>query len=332
MKLFITGASGFIGGAIAKSLSQNHHVKAMARSEISARKIAALGATPVICDLNTVTEGDLQHSDIVIHAAARAEDWGTYQAFFNTNVMGTRRMLDAASRAGVKRFIHIGTEAALFKGQDLINVDESYPLALDSPFPYASTKALAEQAVLEANADGFETLSLRPRLVWGPEDQSILPAIVSMIDKGTFAWINDGKARTSTTHVDNIVHAVTLALTKGVPGDAYFISDAEVFSLKQFFTQLLATENISVPEKSVPAWLLQPIAYLVDTIWRSLRIRAKPPITRMAVAMMRSDCTLNIDKAKTELCYQPVVSVAEGMRALAGKAAALQTGEGMLPE
>lgn len=332
MKLFITGASGFIGGAIAKALSPSYAVRAMARSEDSARKIKALGAVPVICDLTTVTEGDLQGTDIVIHAAARAEDWGAYEAFFKSNVIGTRHLLDVARRAGVKRFIHIGTEAALFRGQDLIDVDESMPCALDSPFPYAQTKALAEQAVLEANQAGFETLSIRPRMVWGPEDQSILPAICEMIDKGSFVWINQGQAETSTTHIDNVVHAVTLALSKGQPGEAYFVSDAEVSRLKPFFSQLIATAGVEVPDKSLPAWLLQPVAWLVDRIWRLFNLKSKPPITLMAVAMMRCNCTLNIDKARAELGYQPVMSVAEGMQQLQARGASQQGMTGMLAD
>ena len=332
MKLFITGASGFVGGAIAKKMSRTHSVKAMARSAASAQKVKELGATPVSCDLNTVTEGDLHGIDIVIHAAARAEEWGQYESFYQANVIGTQRMLDAAKRAGVKRFIHIGTEAALFKGQSMENIDESYPYALDSPFPYAKTKALAEKAVLEASEPGFETLSLRPRLVWGPEDQSILPAVIDMIEKGTFAWINQGKAQTSTTHIDNIVHAADLALTKGKAGNAYFVCDGEVNSLRDFFVKLLATANVQAPEKSLPSWALEPLAMLVDLVWKVFRIQSKPPLTRMAVAMMRSTCTLDTSRASEDLGYQPVVTVSEGMMNLATYQTQVQSSAGMLPE
>ena len=101
-----------------------------------------------------------------------------------------RRLLEAceaaAREAGVKRFIHIGTEAALVHGQDLHEVDERYPLAFDSPYPYCSTKARAEQAVREAYdpAGGFTTPVLRPRFIWGPGDATLLPALPKMAQPG----------------------------------------------------------------------------------------------------------------------------------------------------
>lgn len=316
MKLFITGASGFIGGAITQRLSPHHQVKAMARSASSAEKVESLGAEAVSCDLLTITEGDLQGCDLVIHAAARAEEWGSYADFYQANVVGTRRMLEAAQGAGVKRFIHLGTEAALFRGQTMRQIDETTPYAFESPFPYSKTKALAEHAVLAAASATFHTLSLRPRLVWGPGDQTIVPAIKEMVAQGTFAWIDQGKVLSSTTYIDNLVAAVELALTEGGSGQAYFVCDEGEVNLRAFLTELLATEGISLPQKSFPSWLLKPLAHIVDRVWQVASIERKPPITRMAVAMMSRDCTLVCDKAKRDLGYAPIVSREEGLATL----------------
>ena len=119
-KIFITGASGFVGGAIAKRLAPDHWVLAMARSAQAFEKVKALGVRPVSCGLDTIEAGALQEFDTVIHCAAYVEPWGKFKDFYEVNVEGTRRLLEAARKAGVKRFIHIGTEAALFKGQDKI--------------------------------------------------------------------------------------------------------------------------------------------------------------------------------------------------------------------
>ena len=153
MKIFITGASGFVGGAAARRLVEaGHDVTAMSRSARSDALISALGGEPVRCDLESVSAAHLNGCEVVVHAAAFVEAWGEEDAWERANVGGTRNMLKAAREAGVKRFIHIGTEAALVHGQDLHQVDESYPLAFDSPFPYCWTKARAEQAVREATA------------------------------------------------------------------------------------------------------------------------------------------------------------------------------------
>src|SRR6185312_15334837 len=110
----------------------------------------------------------------------------------------------ACARAGVARFVHVGTEAALMAGEPLVQVDETAPLRPDSPVLYSSTKAKAEQLVASANRDGFATVVVRPRFVWGVGDTTLLPAMVEMTKAGRFAWVNGGRHRTSTTHVDNV--------------------------------------------------------------------------------------------------------------------------------
>lgn len=165
MNIFVTGASGFVGGAFVKAAVARHAVTAMSRSEKSDAEIAALGAAVVRCSLDDVTADAMRGADAVVHCAAYVEDWGPWRDYWRYNVDATKRMLRAARGAGVKRFVHIGTEAALFYGQDMRDVDESYPLALHSPFPYSRTKAYAEQAVRAASdpQHGFETIVVRPR-------------------------------------------------------------------------------------------------------------------------------------------------------------------------
>src|SRR4029453_14141148 len=95
-------------------------------------------------------------------------------------------------------------------GEPLVNVNEDAPLRPDSKAAYSATKALAEQAVRNANGDGFETVGIRPRVGWGPGDTTILPALVEAVEAGRFAWIGGGRHLTSTTHVDNAVEGLVL--------------------------------------------------------------------------------------------------------------------------
>jgi nucleoside-diphosphate-sugar epimerase len=101
-------------------------------------------------------------------------------------------MLGAAQQVGARRFIHTGTEAALVRGQHLRGVDETAPLAFDSSYPYCRTKALAEQAVRDDNCAGFETIILRPRFIWGPGDQTILPLLKK---NGRKRWVDVDRSR-----------------------------------------------------------------------------------------------------------------------------------------
>ena len=320
MKIFITGASGFVGGAYLKAFAKDHQITAMSRSEKSDAAIRALGATPMRASLGEVKTEQLKGFDAVVHCAAYVEEWGPWADYWRVNVDGTKELLVAAKGADVRRFVHIGTEAALFYGQHMRNVDEHYPLALNSPYPYSRTKAHAEKAVREANdpTAGFTTVVVRPRFVWGPGDQTILPVVKAMVEKGQFAWIGGGRNKTSTTYIGNLVHAMNLALTKGEGGQAYFVLDSGgpvVF--REFMTKMLAAAGIDPGNRSVPGWLVRAIAYAGETTYRALGLKSKPPLTRFTANIMSRDCILVDAKARKEMAYAPPFTVEQGLAALA---------------
>ena len=316
MRIFITGASGFIGGAIATSLKSSHTLFGMARSEKSADKLKKRGVQPVLCSLSDIQAQHLVDIDIVIHAAAFVEPWGSRKQFWDANVIGTQNVLKAAQAAGVNRFIHIGTEAVLFDGQDMIDIDENTPYPAHTPFLYSETKREAEKLVLAGNSASMTTISIRPRLVWGPNDTSILPNLLELVDKGAFRWIEKGQLLTSSTHIANLVDGVTRALNQGRGGQAYFITDGPAQTMQKFLTLLLATEGRHPDNKNAPGWLVRTAAWGIEAIWKIFGIRKKPPITRFAASIMSRHCTIRIDKAKSELAYTPVVSVEKGMAEL----------------
>jgi len=318
MHIFITGASGFVGGAAAQALlAAGHSVAAMSRSAGSDTVIRHLGAEPVRCDMESVSAEDIGSADVVIHCAAFVDVWGPRDAWYRGNVLGTRAVLRAAEKAGVSRFIHIGTEAGIVHGQHIHGADETYPLAPDSPYPYCATKAQAEQLVLAANhSPAFTTLVLRPRFIWGPGDKTLLPAIEKMSAAGNWTWINRGQAKTSTIYIDNLVHAIKLALTAGKPGQAYFILDDEVSTIHEIVSGMAASKNLELGERNIPAWLADFLGAGCEAIWRLFRLKSDPPLTRHAAMVMSRDCVLNGDKAGRELGYRPLVSVKEGLESM----------------
>jgi nucleoside-diphosphate-sugar epimerase len=275
------------------------------------------GPAPLRGTLATLLPGELPEIDAVIHCAAYVEAWGARKDYYDANVTGTERVLKAARAAGATRFVHVSTEAVLWRGQHLRDIDETYPYPARTPYLYAETKALAEQRVLAANDADLTTIAIRPRFVWGPGDTTLVPEVEEMVAKGAFLWVDGGRARTSTTHVDNLVHAVTLALLRGKGGEAYFVTDGPVTDFRSFVTKLLAANGVALPDRSMPSFIARPAARVIEGLWRALRLGSKPPITRHAVDLLCCDCTLKDAKARRDLGYAPVMTVERGLAELA---------------
>ena len=154
---FVTGGSGFIGGRLIERLvREGTAVRALARSDGSAKTVSDLGAEPVRGDLSDreSLEAGAAGAELAFHLAAHLGDWGDWEDFERGNVDGTENALAATAAAGVRRFVHCGTEAALMAGDPLVHVDEEAPLRPDSRAPYSATKARAELAVRRANRPG----------------------------------------------------------------------------------------------------------------------------------------------------------------------------------
>ena len=317
MRIFVTGGSGFVGGHfIEHAVANGHEVVAMARSSGSAAQVRAYGASPIETSLDSVAGSDLTGCDCVVHAAAFVAEWGSREEFERGNITGTERMLDAARAAGVRRFVYVGTEAAIFSGADLVQVDERYPYPTRHRYLYSETKAEAERRVVAASDGTLQTISIRPRLVWGPRDGAVLPAVLQMAAAGRFAWLGGGRARTSHTYVRNLAHALLLGTDHGRPGQTYFVADDDTHTLRSLLTSLAATQGVSLPDRNLPKPIARAAAALVEGAYRVVGSRKPPPMTRFAIDMMSAEVTVSTAKAKRELGYQPIVTFEEGLAEL----------------
>jgi nucleoside-diphosphate-sugar epimerase len=318
---FVTGGSGFIGGKLLRRLvADGWRVRALARSDGAARKVSDAGAQAVRGDLDDVEsmQAGTEGAHLTFHAAAHLGEWGTREEFERANVQGTRNAVAASRAGGVRRFVHVGTEAGLLAGKPLVNVDEDASLRPDSKALYSATKAQAEQVVRDANGDGIETVVVRPRLVWGSGDTTILPSLVQAVEKGRFAWIGGGHHRTSTTHVDNVVHGLMLGAERGRPGGVYFVTDGEPVVFREFISELLGTQGVEPGDRNLPAPVAHAMAAGGEGMWRTFRLGGSPPITRLAYWLSAQECTIDISRARQELGYEPLRTIPEGMEELRG--------------
>ncbi len=320
---FVTGGSGFIGGALIERLvGEGRPVRALARSDASAAKVESIGAEAVrgeLGDRASLAAG-ADGCATAFHLAAHLGEWGPWEDFERGNVEGTRNALAGCEEAGVRRFVHCGTEAALMAGDPLVHVDETAPLRPDSPAPYPATKAGAELAVREANRDAFETVIVRPRFVWGKGDTTLLPEMVKTVEAGKFAWVGGGLNVTDTAHVDNVVEGLLLGAEKGRPGEAYFITDGKPVVFRDFVTELLETQGVEPPDRSLPAWLAAPMARICEAAWKVLPLSGEPPMTRFRSWILTQECTIEIGKAREQLGYAPLVSHQQGLAAMSAGA------------
>jgi len=320
MRAFVTGGSGFVGrNLIALLKSRGDVVCALARSDAAIKTVRQLGAEPVHGDLDNAEalRNGMSGCDVVFHSAAKVEDWGRYEDFYRANVIGTENMLQAARAAGVRKFVHVSTEAVLAGGPPIRNADETWPRAKNPLGLYPLTKGLAEERVLATNSPELTTVIVRPRFIWGKDDTSLLPQIIQAVQKGQFMWIGGGRYLTSTCHVRNVCEGSLLAAERGRGGEIYFLTDGKSIEFRNFITALLKTQNIDPGNRSVPLWLARMFARVSETIWRELHLNSRPPITKTAVCLIGEEVTVNDAKARRELGYAGKVSIEEGLAEMA---------------
>jgi len=298
-RAFVTGGSGFVGKRCIQALVERSvKVNALTRSEAAAITVRGAGAEPVrgdLADQAAMQEG-MKDCEVVFHAAAHVQEHGKLADFLEVTVEGTKRVLAAARGAGVKRVVHVSTEAVLADGKPIVRADETTPRPAHPAGPYPISKGLAEDAVLAANRDGLETVIVRPRFIWGAGDTNLLPKIVEAVKRGRFAWIGGGRYPTSTCHVANVVEGMLLAAERGKPGEIYFLTDGEPVDFRDFMTKVLATYGVDAGTREVPRWAARAVASV--TGWMK-----QPPVTKTAIALVGHEVTVIDGKARRDLGY-----------------------------
>jgi nucleoside-diphosphate-sugar epimerase len=316
MKILVTGGSGFLGSRlIPRLVKDGHEVYALARSASSEDKVRKLGARPIRGDLEAGQPIALPGLDAVVHAAAHFRLAGPRAPYFRTNVDGTKALLEAAQKAGARKFVYVSAAAIIMddRGTPIRNANESVPTFPDSFSAYIASKALGEKAVLAADRPGFRTIALRPPSIWGPGDM-FSRDLPHAIRSGQFAFIKRGNYPYVALHVDNLVEAVGCALTAETGGRAYFANDTEAVTFREFVNGRAKLQGLSTDKlRSMPyglAFFLGRIMEMGSAIMRSDR---DPPLSRTMVRLIGREFTTDDAAARQELGYIGKVSRAEGL-------------------
>lgn len=317
MKILLTGATGFLGGHTARKLLDHRHtLYLMGRNFAGAEPLLKRGAQPVMADLRdrAAVLGACAGMDAVIHAAALSSAWGPRADFMAVNVEGTQAVIDGCREGGVSRLVHISTPAVIFDGGDHEDADERHPYAPVFSSFYAESKKLAEDRVNAACAGGLPTVILRPKAIFGPGDQALIPRLLQTARQGKLRQFGSGENRVDLTYVENVAQAILLALdARAAVGRTYFITNDEHVRLWPVIRRLLQSLHLPHQLKSLPLPLALAVATTLE--WQARLTGREPLLTRYSVGVLARTQTYNIAAARRDLGYAPVVSVESGINA-----------------
>ena len=320
-RVLVTGGGGFLGSAIVKMLvDRGDRVRSFSRR--FHERLAAWDVEQIQGDIadGTAVAAALRDIDVVVHVAAKAGVWGKYADFFRTNVTGTRNVIAGCKTAGVRALIYTSSPSVIFEGTDLEGVDETIPYPRKLQAFYPQTKALAEQAVLEAVRQGLKAVILRPHLIWGPEDPHFLPRIIARASR--LRRIGDTAKRVDTIYIDNAAEAHLAAVDKllsrpELAGRIYFISQGDPIPLWDMIDALLNAAGHGPVRGSISPVLAWWIGAVLEWSHRLLGLKSEPRLTRFVAKELATAHWFDIGAARRDLDYRPRISTAEGLRRLA---------------
>ena len=321
-KVLVTGGGGFVGKSIVKMLIERGVVcRVVGRNFYP--EIEAMGAESLKGDVSdpvtmiAATRG----VDTVFHVAALAGIWGPWKNYYNSNVLGTKNVLDGCRINKVPRFIYTSTPSVVFNQHDIIEGDESLPYATKFLCNYAKSKEMAEKLVLAANSASLLTCAIRPHLIWGPGDPHLIPRLVESGRKRKLKIVGKGENMVDISYVDNVANAHILASqnlsdTQTAAGNAYFIGQETPVILWDWINSLFSRLNIPEVTFSVSYPAAYGVGGLLECIYHLSRSQKEPQMTRFLAQQLSKSHYFSHKKAEKDLGYYPVVSTEEGMERL----------------
>ncbi len=324
MKILVTGGGGFLGQALCRGLvERGHEVSSFNRGHYPV--LETIGVRQIRGDLadREAVLGAAKGVDAIFHNAAKAGAWGSYDSYYRANVIGTRNVLDACRAHGIGRLVYTSTPSVTHRAThpvEGLGADE-VPYGDDFQAPYATTKTIAEKEALAANDANLAVVALRPRLIWGPGDQQILPRLVERARAGRLRIVGDGGNKVDTTYIDNAAQAhfdafEHLAPVAACAGRAYFISNGEPWPMRELLNALLDAAGAPRVDKTLSFRAAYRIGAVCEALWKALPLKGEPPMTRFLAEQLSTAHWYSMEPARRDFGYVPKVTMEEGLRRL----------------
>jgi len=318
--VLVTGGGGFLGKALVKKLLVNNY----AVTSFSRQHHPSLARMDVPQIQGDLTDADavkkaVTGMETVFHVAAKPGVWGSYDTYYAVNVTGTAHVVNACRAQGVKRLIYTSSPSVIFDEFDMENLDESVPYPDTYLAPYPETKAIAERQVRQAATQGMDVIILRPHLIWGPEDNHLVPGILKRA--GRLKIVGRADDLVDTIYVDNAALAHVLAAQKlkensSLSGNIYFISQDEPVSKWALANAFLEAAGKPPIKGQVSARTAYAAGWCFEKMYGLLGITSEPPMTRFMAKELATSHWFDITRAKTDLGYFPEISTQEGLKRL----------------
>lgn len=322
MRILVTGAGGFLGSEISRQLlREGCVVTGVGRGNYP--DLIADGIDMRRCDIRNFQElSEIAKShDAVIHTAAVAGVWGPWKQFYSINVEGTEHVIRSCQENGISKLVFTSSPSVTFDGEDQQNIreDVEYPNKWLAHYPH--TKAIAEKAVLAANNTELATVALRPHLIWGPGDPHLIPRVLDRGKRRRLKIIGDGENQVDMVYVENAAFAHICALkalttNPAVSGKSYWVSQQEPVKLWDWINEILSFAGLQPVTSKVSPKLAYRIGRKLEFVYRVLRIKSDPPMTRFVAKQLSTHHYFDNSASRDELGYSPRVTTEEGMRRL----------------
>ena len=325
MNILVTGGGGFLGQALCRGLvARGHAVTSFNRGLYP--QLDMFGVRQLQGDLadRDAVIAAAQGFDAIFHNAAKAGAWGRYDSYHRANVLGTDHVIAACRALGIGTLVYTSSPSVTHRATHPVagGTADKVPYGEHFKAPYAATKAIAEKAVLAANDANLATIALRPRLIWGPGDQQLLPRLVARARAGRLRLVGDGANLIDTTYIDNAAQAHFDAFDHLQPaaacaGRAYFISNGEPKPAREIINALLQAAGAPPVTKTLPFRAAYAIGAVCEAAWTLLPLRGEPPLTRFLAEQLATTHWYDMAPATRDFDYVPQVSIAEGLQRLA---------------